>query len=810
MARVVYPHTNFTSGELTPRVRGRVDIPYYPNGAEIIENAVCLVHGGAVRRPGWRFVAATKDHSKRSILVPFVFSRTQSYMVEFGAGYCRFLTSEGELILSGGVPYEIATPYTEEMLEELDYCQRGDAMIVFHEAVYPQRLQRVADDLWTFGDVPFVQEPVAEQGLKPATTLTLSSADVGTGRTLTAGASTFQPSDVGRMLYAGGGIAVVTGYTSGTVVTASITRAFPSTSLAAGAWLLDGSPVATLTPSAKEPVGANIRLTLTVEDLGPEVAISDITRSSSTVTVDATAHGLSVGDSVRIANVVPTEYNGVFEVKTVPSANEFTVQISTTPGPATSMGIVRSVAFSAGSGWRAGDVGKLVRLNGGLVQITDVSSGTEAQGVILKAMVSAVGAEPFSWTLESKVWGPENGYPRTGTIFEQRLWMAGSPAYPLTIWGSVLREYFDFLEGDLATDAVSFTVGADVFDPIVRLTSVKSLVALTTGAEYTIGAGSDTALGPTNPPRIVQQSNYGSSQVRPVRVANELMFVQAGRRRLRALSPDPYDQREYGAYDLSALAEHITKVGIAGACYQSEPEPMLSIVRDDGVEAVMSVDREQGVIALGRNPGQGAVEWVAVLPTAEGQVKWAVIRRTIGGETRRYIEISDWSLNTDCAITGTSEAGAATWTDLGHLELETVQVVADGVDMGDFTVSGAQITLPRTAHEVEIGLGYTTRIKLLPPEIGTNAGSSQGVAMSVNEVTVRLLDSIGGSLSGAALKPRRLAPVVLDSPVQPFTGDVTLSQLGWARGKTSIEIVQDRPLPLHVLGVFYKITVNEG
>ena len=39
MPRLTLIQTNFTAGEVSPRMLGRVDIARYQNGAEVIENA---------------------------------------------------------------------------------------------------------------------------------------------------------------------------------------------------------------------------------------------------------------------------------------------------------------------------------------------------------------------------------------------------------------------------------------------------------------------------------------------------------------------------------------------------------------------------------------------------------------------------------------------------------------------------------------------------------------------------------------------------------------------------------------------------
>src|SRR6266576_4350974 len=87
--------SNFTAGEVSPLMYGRVDIGKYFNGAKTLQNIIVRLQGGALRRPGTRFVNSTKDSSKRSILRDFKFSDIQAYVLEFGEGYVRFYTNGG-------------------------------------------------------------------------------------------------------------------------------------------------------------------------------------------------------------------------------------------------------------------------------------------------------------------------------------------------------------------------------------------------------------------------------------------------------------------------------------------------------------------------------------------------------------------------------------------------------------------------------------------------------------------------------------------------------------------------------------------
>ena len=100
MARVAVQLTNFTGGELSPRLDGRNDLSKYPTGCKTLENFIVFPHGSAARRSGTQFVAEVKDSSKKTRLIPFEFSTTQTYMMEFGNQYIRFYKDNGQILES--------------------------------------------------------------------------------------------------------------------------------------------------------------------------------------------------------------------------------------------------------------------------------------------------------------------------------------------------------------------------------------------------------------------------------------------------------------------------------------------------------------------------------------------------------------------------------------------------------------------------------------------------------------------------------------------------------------------------------------
>jgi len=721
MARLTPIQTNFTAGELSPRVRSRIDIAKYNNGLKVGENLEFLIHGGARGRPGSRFVAEVKDSTKAVRLLEFVFNREQAYMLEFGDQYMRVF-KDGAPVLVLGVPYEIATPYTSAMLPDLAYVQGADTMFLAHPDVPVHRLQRFGDASWRMLAAAFTVEPFDELGHTPAAALTLSAATVGAGRTFTS-TGQFLASDVGRDIVSGAGLATITGYTDADNVTAEIKSAFGGTAIASGAWTITISPQASLTPSAKDPVGASITATLSAP------------------------------------------------------------------------------------GWRPADVGKYVKINGGLIRITSLTSDTIADAEIKQELTSVTAAIPNSWTLNASTWNGASKYPRAVTLYEQRLQLAGSPGYPQTVWGSRIGDVLNFEPGTKDDDAYGYEVSTSLIAPIQHLANASRLMVFTNFNEMSIRGGVEKPITPTSLQKK-DESTAGSNTVRPVKVGNELLFVQRAGRKVRALGYR-YDIDGFDAPDRTVFSEHITGPGVIDMAFQQEPEAQLYCVRSDGQMAVCAYNVEQDVIAWGRWITSGAYESVASIPTSTSEQTWAIVRRTVGGVQKRFIEVFDTAVKTDCAVTASAGTATATWSGLGHLEGRTVQAVADGVYQGEFTVTGGAVTLPRPALAVEFGLGYLARMTLLNPEVGSPGGTSQGAAISVGEVIVRVLDTSAVTINGQVKTFRRMDGELLDRPPAIGTGDLREVTLSDQLYRNELTIEQSSPMDFHVLAVIRKCTVND-
>ncbi|HDS0925540.1 TPA: hypothetical protein QDZ23_000141 [Pseudomonas putida] len=165
MTDVIQP--SFSAGEVAPATYARVDLARYYTALKTCRNFVVLPEGGAQNRSGTRFITEVKDSSARTRLIPFQFSTEQTYILEFGNLYIRFISMGGQVV-SGVTPYEIASPYTTAQLPDLKFTQSADVMTIVHPAHPPRELSRLAPTNWTLTAITFEPGIAAPTGLTAA------------------------------------------------------------------------------------------------------------------------------------------------------------------------------------------------------------------------------------------------------------------------------------------------------------------------------------------------------------------------------------------------------------------------------------------------------------------------------------------------------------------------------------------------------------------------------------------------------------------------------------------------------------------
>lgn len=144
--------SSFAGGELSPSMYGRTDIAKYDSGAAVLRNFFVLRYGGAANRPGFKFIAQTYNN-KKAVLIPFMYSTDQNYIVEITAGRCQFYTDGGIVVKEDGSPYSIENFFADKDLEDaakIKYTQSADVLFIVHPEHSPMTLTRYGSLDWRF------------------------------------------------------------------------------------------------------------------------------------------------------------------------------------------------------------------------------------------------------------------------------------------------------------------------------------------------------------------------------------------------------------------------------------------------------------------------------------------------------------------------------------------------------------------------------------------------------------------------------------------------------------------------------------
>jgi hypothetical protein len=244
MARFVDIQTNFTSGELDPLVRSRIDLDAYKNGLETAKNVICQPQGGVHRRPGTKFLTELGGSPENGVrLVHFEFSVNDSYMLAFTNN--RMYVFKNKVLqtnINGSGDNYLTTTVISAYLDAMCFTQSADTLILVQEDMVPKRITRTSDTSWSISDISFDSIPQHAFTLatsNPAATLTPS--DVSGKVTLTASASVFNSGHVGQYINAEPqGRARIVEFVSATEVNAVTEFPFFNTSaIASGNWELE-------------------------------------------------------------------------------------------------------------------------------------------------------------------------------------------------------------------------------------------------------------------------------------------------------------------------------------------------------------------------------------------------------------------------------------------------------------------------------------------------------------------------------------------------------------------------------------------
>ena len=341
MPKTLVSVPSFTAGQLSPRMEGRTDFQKYFSSGKTINNFVVQPHGPVTRRPGTHFVSEVKDSSKATRLIPFSFSTTQTYILEFGNQYIRFYKDDGQ-ISSGGSPYEISSPYLEAELFDIKFAQSADVMYLCHPNHAVRKLSRTGHTAWTLTEVEFKNGPFQDHNTT-STTITSSHTAEGASTVLTLSSTTgvnsnqgFLSTDVGRLVHIKDGHVKITGYTSSTSVSGTVQSLISSGSAT------DDFAMGSFSDTTGHPRCVTFfeqRLVFAGTTDQPQTLFFSV--SGDYENMDDNYHGATTDSSAMIYTIASNQVNAIQSIKAtrtlivMTTGGEFTVTSGGTTAPIT-------------------------------------------------------------------------------------------------------------------------------------------------------------------------------------------------------------------------------------------------------------------------------------------------------------------------------------------------------------------------------------------------------------------------------------------------------------------------------------------
>ena len=752
MAKITAAKQNFTSGEITPRLTGRTDLGRYDNAAQLIENFLVQPHGGLGRRPGTQFVREVKTSSAQTRLIPFQFNVEQAYILEFGNQYFR-VYKDGGIVVSGGSPVEFTTPYTTAQLDQIKFAQTADVMYIAHPSHAPRKITRTAHTAWTVTEVDLQRGAMLDQNL---TTTTLTANGRTGSVTITASASTFVSTDVGRLVKLHKGFAKITNFSSATSVTATVQELEDGR-----AELMPTYAASTLSFHEGDPSSTGLEHNDRIEDSAGNF-ITQGFENGMKITISGTSSNNASGKLiVDVTDTVITLAPGI-DLANESAGSSFTLTGDLIADSNFSLG-----AFSETTGFPAAVAFYEQRL---------VLAGTSNQPQTIF----------FSQS------GDFENFERGTNDDDGLVYTIGSNEV------NVIRYLASGRQLIVGTSGGEFIVRASGFDEPLKPNNTQIKQQTTYGSAD------------------IQPMQVGNATLflqRAKRKLRELVFSNESD---SYVAPDMTILAEHITEGgITAFAYQQEPDSVA---WTVRSDGVLSCMTYRREEQVVAWHRH--IIGGVFGSGNAVVESVAVIPgdLDEDEV-YLIVKRTIDGATKRYVErMSGFDFGSDITDayfvdSGLTYSGSAATTisGLDHLEGQTVSVLADGSMHPNVTVSSGAVTLQRSVTKAHIGLPFTSKVETLRVDGGSALGSSQGKVKRISEVTVRLFRSVGlkvgTSTSELDIVPFRDSGDAMDTATPLFTGDKTVEFRGGYDDDATIVIQQDQPLPMTILAIFPTVSV---
>ena len=753
MARVAVQLTNFTGGELSPRLDGRNDLNKYSSGCKTLENMIVYPHGSAARRSGSRFIAEVKSSAAKTRLIPFEFSTTQTYMMEFGNQYIRFYKDNGQ-ILEGDKTISGATQANPVVITATSHgYSNGDEISITSVAGMTELNNKrylVANKTTNTFEITnvdgtningtsftaYTSGGVANRVYEISTPyLTAELFDIKYAQSADVMYITHPNHEVEKLSR--------TGHTSWTLSDVDFTK---------GPMQDANTTDTTLNPGATA-VGTGVSLAAS--------ATTGINSGSGFLSTDVGRFVFLHGGYAKITAVTDTT-NATIEILTTLSASTATADwrlgsFSDTTGHPSSVTFFEQRLVFAGTSnepqtlffSRSGDYENMDANIGGTIADDDA--------IIYTIASNQVNAIRFMTATRTLIVGTAGGeFTVSG----------GGTDVAITPTNILIKKQSN--HGAANVDAIS-AGNATLF-----LQRAKRKIR-----ELAYNFDVDGYLAPDMTILAEHITEGGITQMAYQQEPNQIVWMTRSDGELVGLTY----QREQ---QVTAWHRQIFggSFGSGNAVCES-----VAVIPTDDTEYQVYVIVKRTINSITRR-------YVEYLNNFD------------------FTETDNTTFNFLDSQLDYSGSATTTITGLEHLEGQTVSILADGSTHPDKTVSSGAITLDRSSTKVKVGLSYTSLLQTMRLDAGAANGTSQGKTKRIYDISLRLFESVGvevgPDLSNMERIPFRSSADDMDTAIPVFTGDKEIEFRGNYETDGFIFVRQTQPLPLTVLSLYPNLVTNDG
>lgn len=684
---------SFNAGEFSALLLGRQDLDKYAAGMYVCLNGLPLVQGGWTRRPGTAFLHQTKFHDKVSRLIPFQYSITQTYILEFGYQYIRFYTDHG-----------ILTKTTQNIT---GITNANPAVVTYSGSDTYANDERVHIS----GVVGMTQvnnrEFVVKNVDTGADTFELYDSDGNTVDSTGYGTWT-SGGTVGEILE------LTTGFTEAQIpdirVTQSADRLYifhPAhepqllTRVSALSWTL-GNITFTDGPYDKTNT--------TSTTLTPSAATgSGVTLTASAVTGINNDTGFASTDVGRLIRIQEGSTWGYVEITGWTSTTAVTVTVLST-----------LTNINAKTNWRMG--------------LWSDTTGHPSCGTFYDDRLFMAGATSYpQWLAGSKTGIYTNFSPSAndGTVASDNgvVFVMNSDDVNAVKW--------------LASTEKGLMAGTSRGEWQIRPSTLTEAVTPTNIAGRPTTRHGSADVAPVLAGKAVIFTQRAARKLRELAYVYEVDGFKA---------PDLSMLSEHITRPaIIELAYQQQPQSVVWAARSDGVLLGMTYERDQGV--VGWHRHELGGFSDSGATAIPVVESVAVVPAPDGtrDELYVVVKRYINGGTKRYVEYMSkiWeaeddqedAFQGDCGWTATGSG--TTITGLWHLEGQTVAAYIDGMAHPDITIANGIATFNKTGTIKTLGYSFNSDGQTLPIEGGSQDGSAQSKVKRIHRVGFWLVDTLG-------------------------------------------------------------------